>query len=140
VRKFILDMDMSEVLLNSVASKKKRVITPAVHEMRIVKIIYSYYCEQRFMGFAVRIYWCYSSIPTYRDRPRQWRRPFSIHRLATESRSSTYAFMTSRQPRFQNLAKGYDHVRCCFDRLGYAHMQMWSSESSLNFGITVMLI
>jgi hypothetical protein len=41
-------MDMSEVILNSVARRKKKgVITSAVQEMMIVKIIYSYYCEQR---------------------------------------------------------------------------------------------
>jgi hypothetical protein len=84
--------------------KKKGVTTSAVQEMRIVKIIYSYYCEQRIVGgCAVCIDWCYSSLPTYRDTSRHLQRPFWIHRLATESRGRTIALMTSRQPRFHNL-------------------------------------
>jgi hypothetical protein len=35
-------MDMSEVIVNSVAGKKKEVITSAVQQMRIVKIVYIY--------------------------------------------------------------------------------------------------
>jgi hypothetical protein len=47
VKNYIL-MDMNKVILNSVAraKKKKGLIASAVHEMRIVKIVYSYYCEQ----------------------------------------------------------------------------------------------
>jgi hypothetical protein len=78
VRNFVL-MDMSEVILNSVARKKKGVITSAVQEMRIVKSIYSYYCEHRVMregGWgAVCVSWCYSSLHTYRGRSRQWQWP-----------------------------------------------------------------
>jgi hypothetical protein len=54
-------------------------------------------------GVAVRICWCYKSLPTYRGRCRRWQWPFWILRLPAESRGSTYAFMTSRKLCFQNL-------------------------------------
>jgi hypothetical protein len=57
--------------------KRKGAITSAVQEIRIVKIIYCYYCEHPVGwggggGFIVCIYWCCSSLPTFRDRSRTY--------------------------------------------------------------------
>jgi hypothetical protein len=47
-------MDMSEVILNLVARAKKRGLIPfEVQEMRIVKIIYSYYFEYPTVGLLM---------------------------------------------------------------------------------------
>jgi hypothetical protein len=78
VRKYIL-MDMSELILNQFDQKRKGVITSAVQEMRIAKIIYSYYSEQPVKGggvVAICIAWWYSSISIYRNRSRHWQRSF----------------------------------------------------------------
>jgi hypothetical protein len=95
---------MNEVVLNSFARKKKKkkgVITSAVQEMRTVKISCSYYPGQRRLKERER----------ERVRACAWALarglPFWIYRLATESRGSTYAFMTSWQPRSQNLTMSW---------------------------------